>query len=310
MRRRRRRPTGDTIKSNVALQKAARASERQCKRLDTENADLRWALRASDDHKERLEARHRDEIDWLNKEIARQRSFHVRASREREAMLAPLYKRIGQLRAATVRAKDLIESLRQRNARLRTEARELKAGKTTLASRVETREAQLAKLRSTRTVLSKALFGSKSERQKKPGTGRKRGQQRGAPGHGHTQRPGLGEKTERRNPPKDARVCSCCGKPYVANGERFATVIEIEVKAHTRRIVRPRWRPGLRLRVLAPGGDGAAGAAAVPRNALWDQRLGALPVRAQCLPAPAQPDRGMAGGPGAARLAGDAGRQA
>ena len=234
----------DTIKSNVALQKAARASERQCKRLDTENADLRWALRASDDHKERLEARHRDEIDWLNKEIARQRSFHVRASREREAMLAPLYKRIGQLRAATVRAKDLIESLRQRNARLRTEARELKAGKTTLASRVETLEAQLAKLRSTRTVLSKALFGSKSERQKKPGTGRKRGQQRGAPGHGHTQRPGLGEKTERRNPPKDARVCSCCGKPYVANGERFTTVIEIEVKAHTRRIVRPRWRRG------------------------------------------------------------------
>ena len=92
----------DTNKSlradNVATHKAVRASERQCKWLDTDNADLRWALRASHDHKERLEARHRDEIDWLNKEIARQHSFYVRASREREAMLAPLHKRIGQLR--------------------------------------------------------------------------------------------------------------------------------------------------------------------------------------------------------------------
>ena len=39
-------------------------------------------------------------------------------------------------------------------------------------------------------------------------------------------------------------MCSCCGKPYVANGERSSTVIEIEVKAHTRRIVRPRYRRG------------------------------------------------------------------
>ena len=50
-----------------------------------------------------------------------------------------------------------------------------------------------------------------------------------------------------RNEPKSTirppmRVCSCCAKPYVANGERSSTVIEIEVKAHTRRTVRPRWR--------------------------------------------------------------------
>ena len=32
------------------------------------------------------------------------------------------------------------------------------------------------------------------------------------------------------------------GSPYAANGERSTTVVEIEVKAHTRRIVRPRWR--------------------------------------------------------------------
>ena len=113
-----------------------------------------------------------------------------------------------------------------------------------LRARNERLEGPLAKLRTTRAGLSKALYGSKSERQEEPRSERKRGQQRGAPGHGRTQRPELEEKTERHNPPEDARVCSCCGKPYVANGERSSTVIEIEVKAHTRRIVRPRWRRG------------------------------------------------------------------
>ena len=113
-----------------------------------------------------------------------------------------------------------------------------------LRTRNESLEEELAKLRSSRAVLSKAAFGSRSEKQKKAGTGRKRGQQRGAPGHGRTPRPGLPEKKERRSPPKDARICSCCGKPYVANGERSTSLIEIEVKAHIRRIERPRWRRG------------------------------------------------------------------
>ena len=93
-------------------------------------------------------------------------------------------------------------------------------------------------------MLSRALYGSKSEKQDTPGTGRKRGQQRGAPGHGRTQRPVLEEKEEPQKPPEDALVRSCCGKPYVANGERSSSVIEIEVKAHIRRIVRPRYRRG------------------------------------------------------------------
>ena len=113
-----------------------------------------------------------------------------------------------------------------------------------LRTRIETLEEDLTKLRSSRAVLSKALHGRKSEQQKKPGTGRQRGQQRGAPGHGRTPRPKLQEKEERREAPKDARICSCCGKPYVANGERSTSLIEIEVKAHIRRIVRPRYRRG------------------------------------------------------------------
>ena len=270
---------------NARLKKDVRAAKNEADRvkfLDRELDNHRHWLRGSHDRIERIEARHRDEVDWLNKDIAWLREALGRAADKRNDEMASLRKqfdrrlaaakrivearertiawlreRNDRLRAATVRATELIASLREKNARLRAEVRDLEGEHKTLASRVEALQAQLARLRSTRSVLSKALFGSRSEKQDKPGTGRKRGQQRGAPGHGRTQRPGLREKKERRNPPKDARMCSCCGKPYVANGERSTTVIEIEVKAHTRRIVRPRWRrgcdcPSSALEVTAP----------------------------------------------------------
>ena len=52
-------------------------------------------------------------------------------------------------------------------------------------------------------------------------------------------------------------MCSCYGKSYVANGERSTTIIEIEVRAHTRKIVRPQWRrtcdcPSSPMEVSAP----------------------------------------------------------
>ena len=87
-----------------------------------------------------------------------------------------------------------------------------------------------------------ALYGRKSEQQDKPGSEHKRGQQRGAPGHGRTQRPGLDERTEEHNPPPDACVCGRCGQPYAPNGAEESTLVEIEVKAHKRVIRRPRWR--------------------------------------------------------------------
>ena len=63
---------------------------------------------------------------------------------------------------AVVRATELIASLREKNGRLRAEVRDLKGESAALASRVETLQAQLDKLRSTRSVLSKALCGSRS----------------------------------------------------------------------------------------------------------------------------------------------------
>ena len=194
----------------------------------------------------------RREVDSLTRENARLGKALERA-RERKDELVSLTRENARLRKALDRAgerTDELVSLRRANAR---QGKKIEA----LRARTAGLEARIARLQSTRSVLSQALFGSKSEKQTKESTGRKRGQQRGAPGHGRTPRPGLGEKKERRNPPRDARSCSCCGKPYVANGERSTSLVEIEVEAHIRRILRTRWRRGCDcasspLEVIAP----------------------------------------------------------
>ena len=220
--------------------RAVKALERRVESQDAEVSGLRLSLRRSHEHQEQLEARHQDEINWLKQDIDRGRSRIAKVYREgervagslrkqfdrqlaaarrlvetREGTIAWLRERNGRMRAAVVRATELIASLREKNGRLRAEVRDLTAENAALAERVETLQAQLDRLRSTRSVLSKALYGSKSERQKRPGTGRKRGQQRGAAGHGRTQRTGLREKKESRDPPEDARVCPRCGKARI-----------------------------------------------------------------------------------------------
>ena len=235
----------DTIKS---LRGQVRSLERQVARqsrerrqaealgqtigdLSRENAKLRGALRDWRDQEAKIEWFHDrvSELEYALDEAADGRRW-MEADLADRPLLPVAFER---LRAQEKTIQSLTEKIRlltERNEQLR--------------ARITNLEATVAKHRASGAVLSKALFGSKSEQQEKPGTGRQRGQQRGAPGHGRTPRPGLEERTDKRNPPKDARVCSCCGKPYVANGEHVSTVIEIEVKAHKRRIVRPRWRRG------------------------------------------------------------------
>ena len=133
------------------------------------------------------------------------------------------------------RQKTTIGRLHKENARLRKGAK-------TSRNRIETLDADLARLRATGAVLSRALYGRKSEQQEKARSGRPRGQQHGAPGHGRTQRPGLDERSEEHNPPPDVCVCGRCGQPYAPNGAEESTLVEIEVKAHKRVIRRPRWR--------------------------------------------------------------------
>ena len=87
-------------------------------------------------------------------------------------------------------------------------------------------------------------YGRRSEKLETPGTGRRRGQQPGAPGHGRTPRPGVDRVEERVDPPVEARHCASCGKPYVGNGAGSSlgrhgltgeTVLRCAVLA---------WRPG------------------------------------------------------------------
>ena len=127
-----------------------------------------------------------------------------------------------------------VAGLRRENAGLRRENAELR--------RTASQETEIAQLRATRAVHSKALYGRRSERLARPGTGRPRGQVQGAPGHGRTPRPGLEERVEEHNPPEAARTCGGCGKPYAAVGAEESALVEIEVKAHRRVIRRGRWR--------------------------------------------------------------------
>ena len=112
------------------------------------------------------------------------------------------------------------------------------------AEELEELRAAIEKLRATRATHAKARFGSSSEKtgKAKPGSGRKRGQQAGKSGHGRTERPQTECRTETHNPPEADRICPCCAKPYVQNGSHDCEIVEIEVKAHVRKVRRPRWR--------------------------------------------------------------------
>ena len=186
--------------------------------LTDETRALRHALKRSETVKEKLKVRLVRAVD-----TARSMSPAVADVELRRAL--------GRSR----RRKAALRRLSDENARLRRTVRRLRR-------QCGTQETEIAKLRATRAVLSKALHGRRSERQDKPRTGRPRGQRHGAPGHGRTPRPGLEERIEEHNPPDEARRCSCCGKPYAAIGAERSSLIELEVRAHRRVIRRGRWR--------------------------------------------------------------------
>ena len=154
------------------LRAASRRSRRQKTTINTlrkDNTRLRKAARASKTRREASEAR-----------LARLRATRKALSKSLSGADADRRKAPRRSR----RQKATIKSLSRENARLRKGAK-------TSRNRIETLEAKLARLRSTGAVLSRALYGRKSEQQDKPRSQRKRGQQHGAPGHGRTQRPGL-----------------------------------------------------------------------------------------------------------------------
>ena len=205
------------------LRNVLRRSRRQkttIVRLRKENARLRKSVKAAKAARASSQER-----------LAKLRAVRKTLSTSLSAMDAELRRVLRRSR----RQKATITLLSRENARLRRTAKGAR-------NRIEALEAELARLRSTGAVLSRRLYGRKSEQQKKPRSTRKRGHQRGAPGHGRTQRPGLEERPEVLAPPPDACVCAQCGQPYAPNGAEESTLVEIEVKAHKRVISRPRWR--------------------------------------------------------------------
>ena len=219
------------------LRAALRRSRRQKTTMNVlrkQNARLRRTVRKLETRKAALAvqpAKLRAIRKALESELAGLRAVRKTLSKSLSVADADLRRALRRPR----RQKATIKSLSRENARLRKGAK-------TSRNRIETLEVQLERLRATGAVLSRALYGRKSEQQDKPGSEHKRGQQRGAPGHGRTQRPGLDERTEEHNPPPDACVCGRCGQPYAPNGAEESTLVGIEVKAYKRVIRRPRWR--------------------------------------------------------------------
>lgn len=94
--------------------------------------------------------------------------------------------------------------------------------------------------------LNKRLFGKKSEKKvsgkneggiKPSASKRPRGQQEGSKGHGRTLHPDLVSVNEPVNFPTTPK-CPECGLPYVYDSNKESEIIEVEVKAHKRIIVR------------------------------------------------------------------------
>ena len=139
------------------------------------------------------------------------------------------------LRRAVSRLGKLLAQSDEDRARLRRLLGESRA-------HVDTLEATLATQRGSAAVLSGTLYGRRSEKQSRPGSGRRRGQQPGSAGHGRTPRAGLEARVEVHEASSEARVCASCGTPYVSNGADESSLLEIEVRAYRRVIRRPRWR--------------------------------------------------------------------
>ena len=194
----------------------------------------------------RAEELRRGEIGWRAKARSRRRQFEIgrdklAAARAEAGEVRRAAREALSLRAEVGRLKRLLAAAGV-DARKRSTIVSPRMEVETRRTRIGELEAELAKLRASRAVHAKARFGRKSERRERAGSDRPRGQRAGAAGHGRTPRPGLEKRAEVHNPAADERVCSDCGKPYVANGSDTSELIEVSVKAHTRVIARPRWR--------------------------------------------------------------------
>ncbi len=178
----------------------AEAAEARADAAETRCEELRW---------QEVQARHRasclkavSESNRAKLHAAREEVREVRRTAKQALGLEKEVARLGRLLAEAgvdARKRSTVMSLRMENGALKAEVKEL-------TGRVAALEAQNDKLRSSRSSMSRSMFGRKSEKGSRASSKRRRGQQPGAPGHGRTPRPALKETKERLDPPKDAHL--------------------------------------------------------------------------------------------------------
>ena len=200
----------------------------------------------------------------LREELSRLRREGV------EARWAANYWRSMHGRAQARERLERKESARSRSAsavrELERTVSGLRHGNAKLRSRVEELEAGNDRLRARNRRLARERFGRRSERRRGRGsgpgavarTGRPRGRRAGTASHGRTPRPALAVESETVEPSE--RSCPRCGRAYAANGAKTTELIEVEVRAHVRRVHRVRRRTAC---ACAPGREALA--PAVPR---------------------------------------------
>jgi len=222
----------------------------------------------------------------LSDDVGRLRYALQRSEAERNRLKVQLLRTAESARAMSPTAADV--ALRQAQARsrrwkaalgwLRKENVRLRRMVQAWRRRVGTQEVALAKQRATRAVLSKALRGRESVRRERARTGRPRGQRCGVPGprpHAATRARGT-----HRGAPSAGRWAqmSVLREGLRGGGGGGVGPGRDRGPGPPAGDPPPAMATDLRVRLVADGGLGAPGAAAVRQHALRHQRLVAGPV--------------------------------
>lgn len=152
--------------------------------------------------------------------------------------------------------RSLHKRAQQRARRLKSEVEPLQQRIRQLENEVEALQARVGELQSERfgPQSERCPFREEADARPDPDPARRRrGQQKGAPGHSRTPLPELPVREQEVDLGEADKRCPGCGEPLASfPGCEQSEVIEVEVQAYRRCIRRPRYRPQCRCRQL-PG---------------------------------------------------------
>ena len=199
---------------------------------------------------------HRQNKEKLEEARAECRAVRRRAKGALAAVAeAARLRRLLEQQSVDCRRRSSMVSLRRENGELRREVAALRednevlrralAG-TSVDGRLESRivelERRLCRLKAMRSNDARHRFGDRSERQARPSSPRRRGQQPGRAGPSRTPRKSLAVRTEIVELAARHTGCERCGRALAGHGWVESELIEIQVAAYRRRIRRRRYR--------------------------------------------------------------------